>query len=75
MAAANSVDACPICKSGRFETRQEELSFLQWTDKGPLRCRIVVAVSVCGRCGYKTWNNETEAHIQEAVVQEYNNLP
>ena len=55
--------------------RQEELSFLQWTDKGPVRCRVTVSVAVCGECGYKTWNNETEAHIQEAVAEEYNSLP
>lgn len=68
-------DVCPLCKAGHFHRRDEEVAFLQWTDKGPLRCRVTVAVAVCNHCGFRTWDQAAEAVMNEAVHRAYNELP
>jgi hypothetical protein len=67
-------DICDICRRGRVTVRGEEISFYQWTDKGYLSCRAAIRVRICNRCGSKSWDDEAEAAIEEAVRREYNKL-
>lgn len=67
-------EPCPICLSGRFVKRLEEVDFLQWTDKGPVRCQVTILVAACEQCDYKTWGSEAEALMQAAVQKKYDEL-
>ena len=71
----DSKDSCPICRSGSFVKRIEEVDFLQWTDKGPVRCQVTILVAACEQCDYKTWGSEAEAAMEEAVRRKYEELP
>jgi hypothetical protein len=65
---------CYVCKQGRFCKRIEELSFHQSTDKGYVYCSLMIPMSICNRCGYREWGEETEALINEAVRRKYDSL-
>lgn len=60
-------DVCPLCKKGHFSGREEEITFLQWTDKGVVRCRVTIPIAICGQCGFKTWDAQAERLLNEAV--------
>jgi hypothetical protein len=64
-------EECPICKKGHFATREEDMAFLQWTDKGIVRCRATIAVAICDACGFKTWDEDAERLLNDAVRREY----
>jgi hypothetical protein len=53
----------------------QQLSFGQWTTKGYVFCRVTVPVLTCDRCGARTWDETTEAAIEDAVKQEVDKLP
>ena len=38
-------------------------------------CRLTVTLGVCGTCGWRDWNDDIEAVIDEAVRREYDKLP
>lgn len=67
-------DECPICKAGCLAPRTEELAFLQWTDRGPVCCRVTIVIAVCSHCKFKTWGKDAEQAIQEAVLHQYSKL-
>lgn len=67
-------DHCPMCVTGTFVTRAAELDFLQWTDRGPVRCQVTILVAECVQCDYKTWGSEAEIVIAEAVRIRYDEL-
>jgi C4-type Zn-finger protein len=69
-----SGEHCPVCLTGRFVKRMEEVDFLQWTDKGPVRCQVTILVAACQQCDYKTWGTEAEALMQAAVKKRYDEL-
>ncbi len=71
----DDLDACPLCKQGHFARRDEEIVFLQWTERGPVRCRVTIPVAVCGQCGFSTWDENAERLINEAVHRERDKLP
>jgi hypothetical protein len=71
----DDLEVCPVCKAGRFVKRDEEMAFLQWTDKGHVRCRAHIAVAICDSCGFKTWDEDAERQLNEAVRSEYGKLP
>jgi C4-type Zn-finger protein len=73
--STESTDGCPICRRGRLTTQVEKLDFSQRSDKGPVRCRVSIPVTVCDACGHKAWSSDAETAIQEAVLREYNKLP
>ena len=56
-----------------FEDRAAKLR--QWTDKGYISCRATIPMGICDHCGSKTWDDDAEAIIEEAVRQEYQKLP
>ena len=74
MSNVDNDDVCMICRTGHFTKRLERLEFLQWTDKGPLRCEVTVLVGICTHCHYRTWGSDAEALMREAVRQEYEKL-
>jgi len=71
----NKMQGCDFCRGGPVITRQEQMAFRQWTDKGYVHCRVLIPVGVCRRCGGKNWNDAAEAIIEEAVRQAYEKLP
>ena len=38
-------------------------------------CRLTVTLGVCDTCGWRDWNDDIEAVIDEAVRREYDKLP
>lgn len=75
MTNIDSSDHCPICLAGVFVKRMEEVDFLQWTDKGPVRCRVTILITSCQQCDYRTWDGEAEAQMRDAVRRKYDQLP
>ena len=75
MARIGDPESCTICKRGEFSRQAEEVAFLQWTDKGPVSCSVIIEVSVCGNCGFRMWDERAEALMDEAVRRAYEGLP
>jgi hypothetical protein len=70
----DDAEVCPVCKTGRFSLREEDMAFLQWTDKGLVRCRATIAVAICDHCSFKTWDEDAERQLSDAVRREYAKL-
>jgi hypothetical protein len=66
---------CFWCKIGRFKRRVEEIAFSETTDRGDIHVRVTIPMSVCERCGYRTWGEAAEEIINDAVLREYHKLP
>jgi hypothetical protein len=71
----NDVRSCDFCKRGRVITRQEDIAFHQWTDKGYVFCEVSIPIGVCEQCGAKNWNEAADAIINDAVRQQYDRIP
>jgi hypothetical protein len=67
-------ELCEFCQQGSLKTRDEEMSFHQWTDRGYVSCRVTIPMKICGNCGMKTWDEAAEAVIEQAVSQAYDKL-
>ena len=65
---------CDFCGHGTVTRRDEEMAFHQWTDRGYVFCRVVVPMNVCGDCGAKTWDENAETIIEDAVRREFEKL-
>lgn len=63
-----------MCKKGHFARRDTEIAFLQWTDKGPVQCRVSIPMEVCSQCGFKTWDERADRLLNEAVLRERDKL-
>ena len=63
------VEVCELCQQGTLVTRDEEMSFHQWTDRGYVFCKVTIPMKICTECGMKTWDEAAEAVIEEAVRQ------
>ena len=55
-------------------SRAEELAFHQSTSRGYIRCKVTIPMSVCERCGAKSWDEAAEALIEEAARREQDKL-
>ncbi len=55
--------------------RTQQIAFHQWTDKGYVACQATVPMLVCDVCGTKSWDDEGEAIIEQAVKDAYDKLP
>jgi hypothetical protein len=64
-------EGCDFCRRGRVIKKHEDIGFYQWTDKGYLYCRATVPVGVCDHCGMKSWDDEAESMIEDAVRRAY----
>jgi hypothetical protein len=67
-------EACDFCGDGKVTRRDEEMAFHQWTDRGYVFCKVVVPMSVCVSCGAKTWDENAETIIEDAVRREFEKL-
>lgn len=65
---------CELCGRRSKITREEELAFSQWTDRGYVSCRVTIPVSTCGFCKTRSWDETAEAAIEAAVRQAYDQL-
>jgi hypothetical protein len=75
MSEIEKPEICVHCKRGLVRERNEGLKFHQWTDKGYVFCRVTIPMGVCDNCGSRSWDDEAEAMIEEAVRQAYDTLP
>jgi hypothetical protein len=64
-------ESCDFCRRGRVIKKNEDIGFYQWTDKGYLYCRATVPVGLCDHCGMKSWDDEAESMIEDAVRRAY----
>ena len=71
----DSAEQCAFCRQRTVTVRDEALAFYQSTDRGFVLCRVVIPMSVCDRCGNRSWDERGEALIEEAVLREYEKLP
>ena len=55
--------------------RTQQIAFHQWTDKGYVYCTATIPMPICDACGTKTWDEEAEAIIEQAVKDAYGKLP
>ena len=74
MADNQGAEVCAFCKRGSVVTRAEELAFHQSTSRGYIRCKVTIPMSVCERCGAKSWDEAAEALIEEAARREQDKL-
>ena len=66
MANGGAQISATFCKRGRVVTRNEELTFHQWTYRGYIRCQVTIPIGVCDQCEAKTWDEAVDAIIEEA---------
>jgi hypothetical protein len=67
---------CNVCGQGEVQTRDEELAFHQWTtDRGYVFCRVTMPVGTCDHCGAKSWSENADAIIHEAVQKACKDTP
>jgi hypothetical protein len=74
MPDGEGAELCEFCQHGSLITRDEAMSFHQWTDRGTVSCRVMIPMKICGKCGMKTWDEAAEAVIEQAVSQAYDKL-
>jgi hypothetical protein len=75
MSQQTGQELCEHCGRAQVVKRREQISFIQWTDRGYLSCRAVVPMGVCNSCEARTWDEIAESIIEETVLREYNKLP
>jgi hypothetical protein len=66
---------CDICKKGRVTKRMEAMAFRQWSDKGYVRCRVMILMGTCDSCGAKSLDPGSDKIFEEAFKQSYDKLP
>jgi hypothetical protein len=67
-------EVCDRCGRGRVKKRWLRIDFLQWSDRGVLRCHATVPVGVCDACNAKAWDETAESIVEEAIRNEYDKL-
>jgi hypothetical protein len=65
------LDRCELCAQGVKFTRNEDLAFQQWTDRGYVSCRVTIPMSTCDCCNAKSWDDVAESVIEDAVRGAY----
>ena len=75
MIRLDDTDICPVCRRGLFAKHVEDIDFHQWTDKGLMRCGATIRVRACGACGFRSWGEEAEAIMREALRRAYEASP
>jgi len=75
MARLHETDQCPVCRRAQFSRHVEDIDFHQWTDKGLVRCGASIRIDACAACGFRTWGEEAEAIMREALRRAYDNSP
>lgn len=75
MADNDDTNICDFCRRGRVSKSTQEIRFYQWSDKGYLSCSATIPSGVCDRCGMKSWDDASEAIIEDAVRRAYNERP
>ena len=74
MPDSEEANECDLCRTGKVIRRNEQLAFDQKTDRGTVFCKLTIPISVCERCGAKSWDAAADAIIEAAVRQEYDKL-
>jgi hypothetical protein len=75
MSDGTGAEVCVFCGQGNVIMRNEDITFHQQTDRGPVYCRVTIPVAVCEQCGEKSWDEAAEAIIEAAFRREYGKLP
>lgn len=74
MVEREGADVCSFCRQATLVRRSEELTFHQLTDQGWVFCRVTVPMGICNKCGAVSWDEATEAIIEDAVRTAYEKL-
>jgi hypothetical protein len=64
----------PFCKRGGMAGEGRQLAFRQQTDNGDGHCQVSIALTICTRCGFASWDAAAEATIGRAVHRHYARL-
>jgi hypothetical protein len=71
MIRLEETNLCPVCRRGHLKKHVEDIDFHQWTDKGLMHCGATIRVSACAACGFRSWGEEAEAIMREALRRAY----
>jgi hypothetical protein len=74
MAAEEEPVTCDICRKGRVLKRMEEMAFRQSSDKGYVRCHVMVLIGTCEACGAKSLDPGSTKILDDAFQKEYAKL-
>jgi hypothetical protein len=75
MSDLDHTEPCDFCREGHVITRNRKIAFRQWTNRGYIHCHAEIPIGLCDFCGWKHWNQEAEAIINEVVRRQYDKLP
>ena len=75
MASEDEFIICDRCKQGKVIKSLQAANFRQPSDKGYIRCRVMVLVGVCDHCGARSFDPDIDEILDEAFQREYNKLP
>ncbi len=76
MVVRDDSKSCNVCSQGKVQVHDEELAFHQWTTHhGYVFCRVTMPVGTCDHCGAKSWSENADAIIQEAVQKACDETP
>lgn len=74
MPAEEEPVTCDICRKGRVLKRTEDMAFRQSSDKGYVRCQVMVSIGTCEACGAKSLDPGSSKILDEAFQREYAKL-
>ena len=74
MSGQNEDETCVLCRRGKLNRQDQQITFRQLTDKGYVLCRVTVPIGICTWCGSKSFVDSAESIIEDAVRQEYDKL-
>jgi hypothetical protein len=66
---------CDFCNKGRLISSLKEVKFRQWSKKGYVHFRVMLAVRACDSCGGRSFEPGAERIMDEAFQREYDKLP
>ncbi len=66
--------SCAFCH-GHVKNQLQRMKFRQWSDKGYLRCEVMIPVYVCDICDMQMLDDTAERVMDKAFQREYGKLP
>ena len=67
------MSSCCLCDNRQLAKQLQHMTFCQSSDKGYVRCEVMITVHVCDTCGMQTVEEGTDKIMDEAFVREYRN--
>ena len=69
------MSCCAFCHNGQVTKQMQLMTFRQRSDKGYVRCQVMIMIHVCNTCGMQMADDGAEKIMDEAFQREYGKLP